>query len=289
VTGVSAGIFRINLQAGALAWLPTTSQQPTRLGTAVPLVVFVPLVWQKDGQVIAQGDSINLLATSSGWITVTSPTIPCVVADSMRLTVWGGDNEADLAIESLLMPPIWSSNATIQPSIRLVNMSAESVSRIGLQVFWNQQLASSDFIQTTLMGGDTLAFTINQGIDLSDSLSGRLLCIRHLWAFDPVSGNNEKCIDIGAISGVNSPETRSLHVYPNPARDLLNIQPPMSTARAHSWQVYDQLGRQVLQAAEVLSNGEQLQLSTAHLADGHYLLVAKSDQAIWQARFVVRH
>ncbi len=289
VNGGSSGVFRFNLQASASAWEAATSQQPTRLGVAVPLVVAVPLIWLKDGQVIAQGDSINLQATSSGWITVSSPTIACAAADSMRLTVVGGDNEADLAIESIQLPPIWSSSAIIQPGIRLVNLSAESVSRIGLQVFWNQHLVSSDFIPSTLMGGDTLVFTFNQGIDLSDSLSGRTLCIRHLWAFDPVAGNNEKCTDIGAVLSVKSLATRPLLVYPNPAHDVLNIQLPIDAAWVRSWQVYDQLGRQVLEEAEVLSNGQQLQLSTTHLADGHYLLVAKSNQAIWQARFVVRH
>lgn len=289
VNGGTSGAFRISLQASASAWQAATSQQPTRLGAAIPLVVAVPLIWLKDGQVISQVDSINLTATSSGWITVQSPTMPCFAADSMRLTVLGGDNEADLAIESLLLPPIWSNNATIQPSIRLLNLSAESVSRIGLQAFWNQQLVTSDFIATTLMGGDTLVFTFNQGIDLSDSLAGRVLCIRHLWAFDPVSGNNEKCIDIGTLLGVKSPQTQPLLVYPNPAQDVLNIQLPIAAAGLRGWQVYDQLGRQVLEATEVLGNGEQLQLATTNLANGHYLLVAKSDQAIWQARFVVRH
>ena len=289
VANGTAGVFRINVQGGALSWLPATSQQPTRLGLAVPLVVTVPMVWLKDGQVVAQGDSINAVASSSGWIAVASPAIACVASDSIRLTVVGGDNEADLAIASIHLPPIWSNNAIIQPSIRLVNLSSESVSRIGLHAFWNQQLIASDLITTTLMGGDTLVLTLNQGIDLSDSLSGRTLCIKHLWAFDPVSGNNEMCINIGAFLGVKSPETRPLLVYPNPAHDVLNIQLPVSAAWVRSWEVYDQLGRQVMDAAEVLSNGEQLQLSTAHLANGHYLLVAKSDQAIWQAKFVVRH
>lgn len=89
---------------------------------------------------------------------------------------------------------------------------------------------------------------------------------------------NVGCMSIDAIAAYKNLIT----LYPNPAKDILNIQlPENSNLKITRCTISNMLGQIVFE-----SNGENTQIDTANYATGMYSLVLKTDKGNWFGKFM---
>ncbi|MFN3530332.1 MAG: hypothetical protein ACK417_10470 [Bacteroidia bacterium] len=287
-TGQSAGLYRTASPATAASWQIASHQQNTQLGQAAMFQLGEPITWRLNGQVVAIADTLRWSANRSVVLTIHDTSWSCSVADSLKITVIGGDNPADLAIDSILFPNGTAAAYQLLPQIRIMNLAGESVSRVGLQVIWNGSLVGSDLIQQLLFPGDSLLYNLSEAIDLSDTSAGYTLCIKHLWPYDTHPSNDELCVDMRGRISTNIPQEMAmpaLKLYPNPSRDQLFIELPAMPDYDLEWTCYDYLGRLIPITQPMAMGDGKWQLSIAALRPGQYQLLVTSKERRWHAKF----
>ena len=100
---------------------------------------------------------------------------------------------------------------------------------------------------------------------------------------DSCSGNAETLeISIGDCVGIEENERGSLHIYPNPATDLLNIT---SEDAINTIAVFDYTGKQHL---KMNTDSKQYQIDISRFKPGIYLLVVETGNARAQRRIVIK-
>lgn len=288
-TGQSAGVYRTAASAVATSWQLAQALQNTRLGQTPAFQYQERFQWRINGQVIAVADSLYWTANRSAYLSVFDTSWSCGVLDSIRITVIGGDNPADLALNNVSFPNGLVMRSQAVPQITISNLTGESVSRVGIQVIWNGSLIGSDLIQQTLFPGDTLNYLLADPIDISDTLLGHTLCIKHLWPFDTVGGNDEYCVDVQQLASGVSDDLASapIFVYPNPSSDLLYVRIPLANAADLQWYCFDYLGRVISLPPVLLRDATEWQLSVSDLKPGPYQLLVRSEKQIWHAKFQI--
>jgi len=88
-----------------------------------------------------------------------------------------------------------------------------------------------------------------------------------------------------------SPTIRKMKAFPNPVRDLLNVQFDIPATGEVTLEVMDVLGRTVLNSnfGDLNEGAHQQELSVNNIADGTYVLVLRLDgQLIKTQNIVVR-
>jgi hypothetical protein len=95
----------------------------------------------------------------------------------------------------------------------------------------------------------------------------------------------QKTVDVFVTTGLADQEassTNSIHVYPNPSQQYINIKASQNILGL--W-VYNSLGQKVFQTEDV--NNNQYTLSTLHFPNGLYTLKAQTKQGTYTLKFEV--
>ncbi|MFP4469814.1 MAG: alpha-amylase family glycosyl hydrolase [Bacteroidales bacterium] len=154
-------------------------------------------------------------------------------------------------------------------AIVVINTSAESIQNTGIDLsaaglpagevsLWN--MMSEDW---EILGVDTAGFVV-----LPQMAGFRV----HIWSFEMISGTGEH---MPAPSG-------HLRLWPNPARENINIQ---AHAKINRVQCYDIAGHVV---AEADGSSRSLQLHTGSLKPGIYIIRVRTDDGVYSERVVVK-
>jgi hypothetical protein len=88
------------------------------------------------------------------------------------------------------------------------------------------------------------------------------------------------------VSGINEEKVGKLKVYPNPARDFLNVEFPSPYGKPYNIQIIDAMG-QVVYASTLASEGANLSLSELKINTGLYLLQAQREGKLYYKRFLI--
>jgi Secretion system C-terminal sorting domain/Pregnancy-associated plasma protein-A len=84
-------------------------------------------------------------------------------------------------------------------------------------------------------------------------------------------------------------EKQSLQVYPNPAKDVVNVQITNSSSSVlnNTVQLVDYLGRVLLEKKVAVATGTQaVELNTTNLAKGNYVIVVKANSEVKTLKFI---
>jgi thiol-disulfide isomerase/thioredoxin len=93
-----------------------------------------------------------------------------------------------------------------------------------------------------------------------------------------------QALSVEEVSGIDS-----IKIYPNPAKDNINIAFEASNGD-YNISVTDMLGRTVLtQSFEGLFGNQTLQLPVSDLNSGYYLITIKDGQSSYSSKFIVNH
>jgi hypothetical protein len=81
----------------------------------------------------------------------------------------------------------------------------------------------------------------------------------------------------------------ALIVYPNPAKDAVTISAPTIPQGIAQIEIFDVLGRQVMQTEQEIGNLSEHKLELPHLLDGQYLLQLRSKDQVVRATVSILH
>jgi hypothetical protein len=161
-------------------------------------------------------------------------------------------------------------------------------------------------LRKDLAPGDTLHFSRNLNINARISLSSLLNALIVNGSFfnrssditDPVATNNiNGNLNIvwynwqGWGVSVDRPEyVNNLHIYPNPASDIINIQMEIVKLESTTVELYDLSGKLIATHSNIsdLGTGE-FQLDVADISNGVYVVRVTNGEEVHTGRVIVNH
>ena len=99
----------------------------------------------------------------------------------------------------------------------------------------------------------------------------------------PVCAKEDSIFAFQLIGGVRIPENEKLKIYPNPAREVLNIE--LKNQRISKVEMFDVLGKKVLESS--FGGTSKVQIDVQHLTKALYFLQVHSDYLILKSKIAV--
>ncbi len=139
----------------------------------------------------------------------------------------------------------------------------------GFPVEFSIGSANLDYLPLTnheLLPGDSSSFSMNFGVGAGWPTGPTNFCVQAIPANgadsinDPVPANNQSCITLKVVDpahqGINSvSKAMPVVVYPNPAKDVANVELYMEKGGNVSFQLYDMTGKMVMSKEENVMQG----------------------------------
>lgn len=162
-------------------------------------------------------------------------------------------------------------------------------------------------LRKMLAPGDTLIHSLNLNINARVNQSVLVNALVLNGAFfnrstndinDPVTTNNQNGIlnmvwynFQGWGVSVDRPEyVNNLHIYPNPASDIINIQMEVVKLESTTVELYDLSGRLVAEHTNISNLGTgEFQLNVADVPNGVYLVRVTNGEEVHTGRVIVNH
>jgi hypothetical protein len=199
----------------------------------------------------------------------------------------------DVGIDELFTPVIYrygqSFHYYVTLEVRIRNYGDEVIDSLWLNALLpsispfgfpgsqtcKQNAYSEKFLNLKLQSGqDTILKTIQFLVMAKTDLQNGLSCI---WTSLPngkrdlISENDEACSFEYVLNAANIDFSETINIFPNPAKDFLQIQLTVEPKNQLQVQIYDLTGRLV--QSETLQRGQMLyQIAVGGLNEGAYLL-----------------
>ena len=142
----------------------------------------------------------------------------------------------------------------------------------------------------TVVGNGTMGFSGDGGLALNAELNGALGITLdsagYLYLSDTWNNRIRKVDSTVNMAGIQQRANNStqIYVYPNPAKDILNVELKMQNGLQNtSLQITDMLGNTVKQ---VSISGNQFSINVADLSEGVYFIQVKSADKIYTNKFI---
>lgn len=144
-------------------------------------------------------------------------------------------------------------------------------------------IASHDVIRYNGSAFASTGNNLTNSVDCFEEYNGRLYAGGWFCINPYMNCNNGRIavLDTTSVSGMDLPETPAFAVYPNPAREMINIDLPAGTVLQMT--LYDMRGA----ALKRMKNVNQIQVND--LPDGIYLLEIEAGMGLVRKKIVIAH
>lgn len=176
---------------------------------------------------------------------------------------------------------------------------------IGRELGGTEQFTNNltDFITFSQTNSDSVNFLP----DFADASTGDLSFNESLVDTDDYVGPTLAAVPVDILSNPRAtPETflgayegpeflsisnftaSSLVLYPNPAREVINIRSAHFSGNPVAFEIYDQVGQRVLASQDSLPSNEEISVSVASLSPGMYFIKILNEKASTTKSFLVK-
>ncbi len=281
------------------------------------------LTWELDNvPVLGTNPTLNVFdgtKTENGWYVITATNLPNCSTQSQPLLVLEAFlevNQTDFCAPSLLQV----TNLTDLPNnaVSVINFGIGGNQVMGATTLPFNYFTPGEYTINIHVTSGSVTASVSETIIVSDGIIpqlnwdaqvGFVSCLNceaigtAVWTIDgePVVGegpfpdnlgqiyqveltNEFGCVESGVIfiNSVESFEAQNLAIYPIPAKDFITIESPLEISEI---QIFDMRG--ALIKSEVITSGVRPILNVSDIPNGHFVLVARSEQSYLRKAFQI--
>lgn len=143
-------------------------------------------------------------------------------------------------------------------------------------------------VPTSINAGDTVSHNFNYTIPSGTNVNDLHIVVVLIDQTDGSIVSAKQTTVAQALSVEDVVGISSIKVYPNPAKDVINVS-LQETAGNYTFTVSDLLGRTVINRAyEGLNGAQNIQIPVSQLKSGHYILNINDGNASYSSKFIVK-
>ncbi|MGV9003364.1 DUF7619 domain-containing protein [Flavobacterium sp.] len=220
--------------------------------------------------IVAAYDPNDKMESHGGKIQYDSFTQDDYLFYTIRFENTGNSNAIDVKVTDLL------DNSIDETSVRMISASHDYVlTRVGSNLVWDfKDILLSVSIPNTQLGKGFITFKVKlkPGFAIGDMIPNKASIF---FDTNPAIETNEFTTEFVQTLGTSTFIDSNLAVYPNPATSYVQIALTNSEEQISSVQLFDMLGKKIIEQNNVVGN--QTSLNTSTLQKGMYLIEIKSN------------